>query len=176
MSDLAFPAKINFDKAVALESSYETTVDAQFLPRLVESCVKISAPANVSFKFYKDLQGLRTIAGTVSCDVVLQCQRCGGEFPLTLEGKFSSNCDREKAKSLQIEDRLDFIELDQVGDFALLDFIEECLLLEIPYVPRHEEGSPECVVNEDWTYGELDKEAKVSPFAALAGLKDQLKK
>ncbi len=177
MADLAFSENVNFEKLCELESGYKTQIDPEFLPRLKEACVRVVAPAEADFRFFVDLQGLRTIEGTVSVRVAFTCQRCQKEFETTLSSSFSSTCDEQKAKSLKLDEKLDIVELEDDGTFNLLNFLEDCLLLEVPYITSHEEGDPECEgSNEEWSFGSLDPEATKSPFAQLEALKDKLKK
>lgn len=171
------PEIINFDKAVALNSSYEGVIGHENLPRLAEACTSITGDAEASFRFYKDLQGLRMIEGKVSCEVEVICQRCGEPFKLKLAASYKCSCDYEKAENLKIADRMEFVEPDENSDLNMFSFLEECLLLELPYAPTHEEGSPECKRRgSEWSYGELAKEAEESPFAALSGLKEAFAK
>lgn len=175
MAALAFPVIINFNRAVEQGCQFDTCIDGANLARLKEACLELCTPAEVKMRFFTDLQGLRTIEGTISCEVRLRCQRCGEPFLRRLECRFSSTCDAAKAESLKISGRLDLVELEENGDFRLLDYLEDCLLLEIPYIPVHPENSPECTARGDsWSFGELDSAAGVSPFAPLAELKERL--
>jgi uncharacterized protein len=173
MADLAFTPIVSFDKAVSLEQSYDTLIDPSFMKRLSDTCVSIDSPAHARFSFFKDLQGLRTIAGEISCSVTMRCQRCGGDMHVDLSSKFRSTCDEAKAKSLRIDDKLDIVPVTPAGDFELLSYLEDCLLLEVPYAPRHDENDSECHP-VGTSFGEIEDRAP-NPFAALAGLRDELR-
>lgn len=177
MAELAFSENVSFDKLAITEASYNTKIDASYLPRLCGACVKVLKPVEADFKFYVDLQGLRTIEGTLKTEVVFLCQRCGREYTKTIESSFLSTCDEEKAKSLRIDEKLDLVELNEDGTFNLLGFLEDCLLLEIPYITVHDDEDPECTEPENgWAFGKIEKNEKDNPFAQLASLKDKLKK
>ncbi|MGN0903006.1 MAG: YceD family protein [Succinivibrio sp.] len=176
MSQLAFSANVDFDKMVSNRSSYDTLIDPVFLERLNESCNKVDGPVHAKFSFYSDLQGLRTIEGTLDAKVVLTCQRCGREFVKELHSSFISTCDEAKARSLKIDEKLDIVELNDDGSFNLLGFLEDCLLLEMPFVPAHDEDSEECDSNRDWSFGKVAEDGAENPFAKLAQLKDSFKK
>ncbi|MDY6471500.1 MAG: YceD family protein [Succinivibrio dextrinosolvens] len=177
MADLAFNEIVNFEKLVSNCAEYKTTIDPSYLPRLAEACSSVLQPVKVEFRFYEDLQGLRTIEGSFSAKVRFVCQRCRKEFDKEITGHFQSTCDEEKARSLKLEEKLDIVELNEDGSFNLLSFLEDCILLEIPYITSHDEDDPECVSSEDsWTFGELAEEAQQNPFSALAELKDKFKK
>ncbi|MGN0908843.1 MAG: YceD family protein [Succinivibrio sp.] len=175
MADLAFAPVVSFDKAVSLEQRYDTLIDPSFLERLSEACVSVDEPARAKFGFFRDLQGLRTIEGEISCSVTMRCQRCGGNIKVALHSKFRSTCDEAKAKSLRIDDHLDIVPVTAAGDFELLSYLEDCLLLEVPYSPRHEEGDEECQ-SEGMSFGEIPDEEEANPFAALGGLREELRR
>ena len=177
MAELAFSENVNFAKLAASEASYKTKIDPSYMPRLKEACKRIIGDIDADFKFYIDLQGLRTIEGSLKAKVCFICQRCQKEFTREVTCTFLSTCDEEKARSLRIDDRLDIVELNADGSFDLLSFLEDCLLLEIPFITSHEEDDPECEASgTDWTFGELSEEAEKSPFSELAQLKEKLKK
>ena len=177
MAELAFSEVVNFEKLVANNAEYKTKIDPSYLSRLAEACSCILQPVDVEFKFYEDLQGLRTIEGSFNAKVRFVCQRCQKEFDKEITGSFISTCDEEKARSLKLDEKLDIVELNEDGSFNLLSFLEDCILLEIPYITSHDEDDPECVsADGSWSFGELHEDASKNPFSALADLKDKLKK
>ena len=165
---LPFESTVDFARACEQELSFDVRIPAGDLPRLA-ALGALRGPARACFAFYRDLQGLDTVAGEISCEIGLICQRCAGDLTLRLSAAFSSTPDREKARSLRLEDKLDLVELNEAGRFELLAFLEDCLLLEVPYVPRHEEGDPACRPAGDRVFGALPPGA--GPFAGLARLK-----
>ena len=175
MLSLPFNSNVNFQKLVSQEASFKTSIDKSFMPRLVETCHEVLSPIEADFKFYEDLQGMNTIEGSLKVRVSFVCQRCSKVFEKQIEASFKSTCDEQKAKSLQIEDKVDIVPLEEDGSFELLSYLEDCLLLEIPYITTHEEGNSECVENQDWEFGKIEKSKEDNPFAQLSALKDKLK-
>ena len=172
MDNLPFPEIIDFHRAVTLKSHYQGEISPVFLNRLAESTAEICEAARADFEFFTDLQGLETIQGTVSCKVKLTCERCGEPFVYDLQASFLSSWDERKAKSLKLEDKIDLVELNGEGQFELLHYLEDCLLLEIPYAPRHLDGDSSCTrLGSSWTYGKIEEQAH--PFGALKALKKQ---
>lgn len=166
---------IDFNKAVLAQSSYKVDFDGSVMQRLNDACQNVEN-ISLDIKFYKDLQGLRTVEGDIQTKVTLICQRCNKPFVQDLQMHFKSTSDYEMAKSLRIEDKLDFIELDD-GKFNLLDYLEDCLLLTIPIAPMHEENSEDCLLQGcDWSYGKIESAKEDNPFAILSELKGSLKK
>ena len=175
MCALAFSPCVDFVQSVEQGLQYDTNISENLLPRLSECCSEILSKAHVKFRFYRDLQGLNTIEGEISCKVSFVCQRCGKPFEKTLSAKFCSTPDKEKACSLRIEDKLDIVELNSNGQFELLNYLEDCLMLEIPYVPKHDDDDPKCNDNTNWSFGEIAQD-KENPFARLAELKEKFNK
>ena len=88
MTDLSFTENVNFDKLSSQEASYSTKIDPENLKRLQGACVRVNGPVQAEFKFYVDMQGLRTIEGSIKANVTFICQRCQKEFDKDLESSF----------------------------------------------------------------------------------------
>lgn len=174
MSELAFSPDVNFDKLASQEAAYNTKIESSYFPRLTESCTRVNGPVEAQFKFYIDMQGLRTIEGSVKVEATFICQRCQKEFTRVVESDFLSTCDEQKAKSLKIDEKLDIVELNEDGTFNLLGFLEDCLLLEIPYITSHDVDDPKCSEHtNEWSCGEIEQDESDNPFAVLAKLKEK---
>lgn len=170
----ALPEKIDLGRLAEQDAVYETKLNHEIMTRLTEVSKEIEEPAAVKLHFYKDLQGLSTLEGEVSCKLKLVCERCGKPFSTVINAPFCVTCDKEKAKELKIDDRLDIVDLDEDGLFNLYAFIEDSLLLELPTVARHE-NEDECEVKgTTWTYKDESDEEVLNPFAVLKDLKGKL--
>jgi uncharacterized protein len=93
----------------------------------------------------------------------LRCQRCLGEleYPVNLVSRLWLLPADKLDEAEKDDDEMDAIEAEPRLD--VLALIEEELLLELPFAPRHTEG--ECAPATN------DLQQKASPFAVLAGLK-----
>ena len=170
----ALPERIDLCRLAEQDAVYETKLNHEIMTRLADACEEIEEPALVKLHFYKDLQGLSTLEGEISCKLKLICERCGKPFSTVINAPFCVTCDKEKALELKIEDRLDIIDLDEDGLFNLYAFIEDSLLLELPTVARHE-NEEECdVKGSSWTYKDASDEEVLNPFAVLKDLKGKL--
>lgn len=168
--------KIDFNKLVASEANYDVELDKSVMPRLQEACVSLDS-IKLKVKFYKDLQGLRNIEGSISALCTLVCQRCGNNYKEKIETSFKSTPDLKKAESLRIADKLDFIDIDENGIFDLYDYLEDCLLVSLPIVAAHDDDDENCQrQGHDWTYGDIVEDKKENPFDILKDLKGSLKK
>ncbi|VVC83855.1 FIG01269488: protein, clustered with ribosomal protein L32p [Sideroxydans sp. CL21] len=93
----------------------------------------------------------------------LKCQRCLSEleYPVSLVSKLWLLPADKLDEAEEDDDEMDAIEAEPRLD--VLALIEEELLLDLPFAPRHPEG--ECVPAAS------NLQQKVNPFAVLAGLK-----
>ena len=110
----------------------------------------------------------------VQAKILLECQRCLGPMVLSVDRETAFDLVRREAdlgEESFDEDSLDEPEkLVGSRQFDVLDLIEDELILEVPYVPRHEQctdmaetGSDDSVLDEG--------EERLSPFAVLEQLK-----
>jgi uncharacterized protein len=109
----------------------------------------------------------------VQAQLLLDCQRCLGPLVQVIDRQTVFELVRRES---DIDDSLDEDDDDApeqiVGarKFDLLDLIEDELILEVPYVPRHEVCGDMAKVEED-SSDEAEGQERPSPFAVL----DQLK-
>lgn len=167
---------MDLDKCINLGTNFkEALLDLNQLPRLKEACVKINGGVVANVSFSTDLNSMRMVQGNIKADVVLICQRCEQEYVEHLEMDFALTPDVERARACQLEDKYEFIDLNDEGKLDLYELLEDSLLLELPSVPKHAEDDKQCArQGSQWSYGELDQAATTSPFAALSGLKEAL--
>lgn len=115
----------------------------------------------------------------------LTCQRCLGpvDTPMQLDRWFRFVDDESEAAAL--DDEADDDVLVASKTFNLIELLEDELLLDAPIVPRHDAcptplasteaiAPPSAADTDPRTPG--DEPARPHPFAALAGLKANLKK
>ena len=132
------------------------------LSRLSDVLVKTDGSLIYMVRGYReagrDMLGL-SLQGKCS----LRCQRCLGELEYSVN--IVSQLQLLPADKLdevkEDDDEMDVIEAESKLDVVAL--IEEEMLLELPFAPRHTEGGCAQTAN--------DLQQKVSPFAVLAGLK-----
>ena len=161
------PARVEFAYQVSKQRSYHGYLKVAELPRLTEYGTPPVGPAEVTVRFYTDLQGLRTVAGTISCTVKTRCGRCGEPLEVALQAEFCSTPDAAKARSLRLEEKLDLFELEADGSFALHEYLEDFLLMELPLTPFHAADDPACrQPGDSWSFGEIAPQD--NPFAALS--------
>ncbi len=167
MRDFNLPLawQVDFHALAKAEADYTLTLPQAMFERLAQSCDAVLGDAALHVRFFYDLQGLACIEGTIKIKVRLTCERCLNQFEQELSSSFNSTCDISRARSLRLEDKLDLVELNPDGSFDLYDYLEDCLLLELPFAPRHPSEEDCAVKGEDWSFGEVP--AEENPFAGL---------
>lgn len=121
----------------------------------------------------RDALGQQFLDVRVKARPVVQCQRCMGTMPYTLdsssrlqvvdtEAELDADIDPEVAPDEWMEPVLASTHLD------VLELIEDELILGLPYVPMHEQCSTEALDRVQQERGEPDQ---ASPFAVLSQLK-----
>lgn len=141
-------------------------LDSAALPRLADECLEDFHPFEARVAGVHSPRGKPGLEVWLQGKVRLQCQRCLKPLELDL----AAHAGFELARS-EVEADAQSIGLgeDEVWDavvgterFDLRQLCEDELLLAVPFAPMHEACKPQAPAEA----GE-----KVSPFAALAGLK-----
>jgi uncharacterized protein len=167
------------------------------LPRWAELLHPDADPSShtVSWSAQGELRGRRATRTEIwlhlqiQATAALTCQRCLSpvDTPLQVDRWFRFVEDEAQAATLDEETEDDVLVVSKA--FDLLDLIEDELLLATPIVPRHDACPAPLSVNEEaaeppvphppeanQSDGAADNAPRPHPFAALAGLKEQLKK
>jgi uncharacterized protein len=96
--------------------------------------------AEIKLTFGKDLQGIRNISGKIDSEIVLKCQRClqPVAYKLAVPVKLSPIFNDAGADNLPEEYEPLLVKEESM---ALVDLVEEELLLSLPIVAKHELGT-----------------------------------
>jgi uncharacterized protein len=131
------------------------------LPRLSDEAVEDFAPFQVRLEGVRSPRGKDGLHLRLRGGVSLQCQRCMGPVHVSVaQEAWFEWVDAESALDADDDDQWDL--LVHSDRFDVLHLVEDELLLALPFAPMHEV----CETVADTSAGD-----KVSPFAALAGLR-----
>lgn len=146
------------------------------LPRLRGALLEPVGDARFTLEFYRDQRKRARITGQVKADLILECQRCLSGVTLAVDAVLDLAVIEVPEEAGRLPDGVDPVWVE--GEtLRLLDLVEDELLLEIPQVPRHQDGlceadwepDPKAIAPAgDQQAGESDKP---NPFAILAGIK-----
>ena len=132
------------------------------------------------------IQGQRSSVGKpqinlhVQTQLVLECQRCLGPLVFPIDRQVVFDLVRNESDLIDDPSRVDQDDLDVpekvVGsrEFDLLDLIEDELILEVPYVPRHDQCPGETDAAAD-AESNPEEGGRPSPFAVLGQLNTKSK-
>lgn len=174
------PQLLDPRRAVALGSHFEGEARLSEFARLSPLLEECRGSAIYRLGFGVDVQGLPVMTGSVSTTLTLCCQRCNGRLLLPVDSRWT----------LALVDGIDeMANLPEAYDPLLvdnplmrpLDLVEDELILALPPIPRHAEGScgvsrPECLSGypTPWVNGGVaaaEEKTRPSPFAELGALK-----
>jgi len=180
MSD-QLPELLDPRRAVALESRFEGQVPLSQMTRLRPLIESAEAIATYRLDCGKDLRGYSVISGQVGAVLELRCQRCNGLLSLPVESELALALVEGVDEASALPDDYDPL----LFDGQLLrstELVEDELILCVPAVPRHAEGSCEPPFPEYFAHeGDSSDTAsqvnttRPSPFAELRDIKRDLK-
>jgi uncharacterized protein len=139
------------------------------LPRLAADCADQSGDISWSIQGGQTKQGYPSMTLSVSGPVKLVCQRCLAPFGYDIDSSTMLVLGKNDADADEIEEVLDDESIDViVGSQScdIMQLVEDEALLALPQAPKHE-------VCPDTKLMDSIKSEKVSPFAALKGLKSE---
>jgi uncharacterized protein len=139
------------------------------LPRLAASLVRSDGAIRFKVDGLVDDRGQPGAQMWLESDLVLECQRCGGEtvFQLRREVRFRFVADEEQLNQLPIDDD-DVEEIVGSHHMNVAAWVEDEAILSLPLVARHEHCRP---LGEAVPSAAPAREARPNPFAVLARLK-----
>ena len=123
----------------------------------------------VALQFARNGAERPACTGSVEVALMLTCQRCLDQVLISVKGEvqaeFVTGDGEPQAEGFEA------VNLDE-ETLSLSDFVEDEVLLALPFAPTHEAGG--CVIEE--AYKEVEAEpsqARVKPFAQLRDLLDK---
>jgi uncharacterized protein len=141
----------------------ERSIGLGELPRLADLLVSTAGRLTVRIEGWRDEAGKSWLQLDIAGRPLLCCQRCLGsvEVPLVIASRLQLIASGEQWPDDDLEDdSADAISAEK--DLAVLDLVEDEVLLALPIAPRHEQcESPLALENGHGS----------SPFAALVALK-----
>lgn len=142
------------------------------LQRLKTMLAREDGSVRVTAAFGVDEQGRRVLELKATANLEMTCQRCMGRVAVpvavdaTLELVPAESADH--AASERYEPL--FVSRERM---SLAEIVEDELLLQLPMIPRHEDGDAACRPAAGNKDGQEQDAARENPFAVLATLKDR---
>ena len=136
MKTASLPKQLDLRGLAARGATVSGTVAPEELPRLEEAGAILVEPLLASFSLRRDENSRSVVAAEVTATLIMQCQRCLGEVPVTLTTSSVMACvwTDDEAAALPA-----FYEpLIVTHEAVLRDIVEEEILLALPSFPTHE--------------------------------------
>ncbi|MCP5208954.1 MAG: DUF177 domain-containing protein [Hahellaceae bacterium] len=171
MSNVALPVSVDAIKLADQNIELKGVFDICRLERLASLLLDKSGTASVDLRFFRDEMGLRVIKGTISAQVLLECQRCLEPVEVNLNSEMSLSLVFTDEQAKALSKSYDALMVSANEDLSLLDLVDEELLLCLPDYAYHE--TDDCQINykkqdDDFQAAEAKKK---NAFSVLSDLK-----
>lgn len=169
MSSKHIPEHIDPFRLAEQKISLSGLLNVENMPRLRESIRESGSKVKVDMTFGMDEQGTTFVQGHLETNLMLICQRCMEPFVYEIITNFTlgivNTLDEANALPRQYEPVI-----AKEGELAVLELIEDELILNLPIIPKHQ--PEECKVKLPLTDSSWDKEDKgENPFKVLESIK-----
>lgn len=180
MSNTPLPKQVDVRKLIAADVSIDAREPLANFARLPDMLEASDGDVEVQMRFYVDERGAKRIDGRVQATLMVLCQRCLQPLPLPVESQFQAAVVWSDEEASRLPKELEpYIVGDEPQDIR--DLIEDELIISVPYVSYHDEGT--CVADGYETLAEIVEpvviepvESKENPFKVLEQLKGPSKK
>ncbi len=162
------PDKINPWKLAAAGGRLQGEIPVRNMARLKPLLCTAESKVSLMLQAGVDGQHIYFIAGHIETAVKVICQRCLGPMPLPLAADFRLGLVRAQDQAGSLPDEYDPLVVPE-GELAVVDFLEDELILALPLAPRHEELS-QCQAHGFILPRDPSVAETRHPFAALATL------
>lgn len=140
------------------------------LERLAPSLYKVEGMAEAELRFDRDEVGLPCVKGSITTQLILQCQRCMQAMTLPVSLELNLGIVTSKAAAEKLPENYDPL-LVGAEPIKAAEIVEDELILALPLVAMHEVD--ECPAGDQFQRQEEETAPpkRENPFAILAELK-----
>ncbi len=169
------PLQIDPFRLAETGRGFSGQLSLRHMHRLLPSLLSDDGEVQLELDFDIDETGIKYLRGHVKAELELECQRCLEAMTLSLDKKMLVAFVRSNHEAEQLPEDYDPFVVEQTP-IALIDVIEDELILSLPQVPMHKRQ--DCPASEILDTDKLADEAtdepeqKENPFGVLAKLKD----
>ena len=168
------PARITVAEAVSQGRKFSAQLPIASLPRLSEAILPSPGSVTVELACIPDEASLGRIRGRLSGSVQLTCQRCLQAAAFPLEAAPDWTLVATEADEERLLESRDPLLVDEGGQLALLEAIEDEAIMALPIVALC--STPDCATaanggadGEDLGHNRRPSDARPNPFAAIKG-------
>ncbi len=170
---MRIPERLDPWRYADLGKSLSGTLRLDSLSRL-GACLAVSdGDVSYELRFERDGERRAVMTGTISAELVLQCQRCLEPLDYPVETPVAVAFVEGIDQAGRLPESLDPCLVEE-GGVSILDLVEDELLLTLPQVAMHPQGhcrnQPAALTRPE--PAEPDTQSSRNPFAVLAELKN----
>jgi uncharacterized protein len=140
------------------------TISVADLTRLADSLFDTSGDLTYRITGHRDSRGRPRLALSVAGEINLRCQRCLGKLPHRIDAESDLLVLTDNTTQSEGLEDLDGVAASEQTDAVAL--VEDEVLLNVPFAPRHADGMCSAAVD-------TKNDKPESPFAVLANLKEK---
>ena len=169
------PLQIDPFRLAETGQSFSGQLHLRHMRRLQSSLLSDSGEVQLKLQFDIDEIGIKYLRGHVTAELELECQRCLEAMTLPINKEMLVAFVRSNHAAEQLPEDYDPFVVEQTP-IALVDVIEDELILSLPQVPMH--AREDCPASELLDTGKPavkatdELEQTENPFEVLAKLKD----
>lgn len=182
------PERVDHRKLVNDGAILQGTIPLHRFTRLLQSLEGDSGDLRVSLEFRKGRAHKSIVIGKAKGELRLVCQTCLAAVTYLVDVKVRLSLVKSESELCELELREDGLVIES-SLVPLVDFYEDELIVNLPMVPRHEEGKCQATLNfvnefADERITENDGASpcdgpdndKARPFAELSEMRSKAKK
>jgi len=161
----SLPDQLKLFKFAKKEISLSGLYQISDFPKISEIASNKKENVRVDLSFYLKNNKTPCVEGIIKLDIVLACQRCLDDLPISLKVDFNLAFVRHDQTFEELDSNYEIYVIEK-EELATHDLISDEILLSIPMVPTHDYG---CIkeINEH----EIVEAKSKNPFAILKKLK-----
>lgn len=174
MTGNSAPSKVDVALFAKRGRQLRAPMDVASLPRLTGLLADESGEVLLDLQFEQDRGRRPVIRGTISATVNVTCQRCLEPMALLLEPQVYVAMIESEDQANTLPEELDPL-LCPGGEVALVEFVQDELILALPVIARHE-GDVSCrplTADAPGGDGVAQVEVKDNPFSVLETLRER---
>lgn len=164
------PEWIDLNRAARQRQSLHGCSPVAHMRRLAGSLCGDAGEAEINWNFSLDDEQRVRINGTIRAELQLMCQRCLQPMTWNINASVRVALLKPSQSDADLPEEVDAQELPAENLVALLDMVEDELILTLPIVAKHPVCSPSLCEDE---VPPVVEEKRPNRFAALAVLKNK---
>ncbi len=169
------PLEVDPIRLAARGEQLQGTIPLKQMKRLINALSSNEGDVKIDVAFYVDTNHVVILAGEISIEAKLICQRCMGEMELPMAIDFQLAFVRSEAEMERLPEGYEATLTDNTP-MMLSDIIEDEILLALPPIPKHQDE--QCSADnmqEEWSSQKQEPDTESverdNPFDILASLK-----